>query len=63
MCVVLSLAYMQKGENEMKKMILIAGLIVYLLILEVFWLLYGPVALVMSVLLSGVVFIMFVSSR
>lgn len=63
MCVVLSLAYMQKGENEMKKMILIAGLIIYLLILEVFWLLYGPVALVMSVLLSGVVFIMFVSSR
>ena len=60
---VLSLAYMQKGENEMKKMILIAGLIIYLLILEVFWLLYGPVALVMSVLLSGVVFIMFVSSR
>lgn len=58
-----SLAYMQKGENEMKKMILIAGLIIYLLILEVFWLLYGPVALVMSVLLSGVVFIMFVSSR
>lgn len=60
---VLSLAYMQKGEIEMKKMILIAGLIIYLLILEVFWLLYGPVALVMSVLLSGVVFIMFVSSR
>jgi hypothetical protein len=60
--VVLSLAYMQKGEIEMKKMILIAGLIIYLLILEVFWLLYGPVALVMSVLLSGVVFIMFVSS-
>nr|DAG43242.1 MAG TPA: hypothetical protein [Bacteriophage sp.] len=54
---------MQKGEIEMKKMILIAGLIIYLLILEVFWLLYGPVALVMSVLLSGVVFIMFVSSR
>lgn len=60
---VLSLANMKKGEIEMKKIILIAGLIIYLLILEVFWLLYGLVALVMSVLISGVVFIMFVSSR
>lgn len=63
MCVVLSLAYMQKGENEMKKMILIAGLIIYILTLEVFRLLCGSGALVMSVLLSGVAFIMFVSSR
>lgn len=44
----------------MKKMILIAGLIIYILTLEVFRLLCGSWALVMSVLLSGVVFIMFV---